>query len=81
MADALLTHLFCRFGVTIELHSDHGRKFESRLIQDVLERLGVNKNRTTPLHPQSDGMMERYVKTIEEHLKKFVSTHQQDWDD
>jgi hypothetical protein len=43
--------------------------------------LGVSKTRTTPLHPQSDGMVERYIKTIEEHLRKVVATHQKDWDE
>jgi transposase InsO family protein len=78
VADVLVTHFFCLFGVPIELHSDQGRNFESRLMQADLERLVVNKTRTTPLHPQSDGMVERYVKTIEEHLRKVVSTHQRD---
>jgi hypothetical protein len=36
--------------------------------------------RTTPLHPQSDGMVERYIKTVEEHLWKVVASHQRDWD-
>ena len=40
VADTLVTHFFCRFGVPIELHSDQGRNFESRLMQEVLERLG-----------------------------------------
>jgi hypothetical protein len=26
-------------------------------------------------------MVERYVKTVEEHLRKVVSIHQWDWDD
>jgi len=39
VADALVTH-FCRFDVPIELHSDQCRDFESRLMQEVLERLG-----------------------------------------
>jgi hypothetical protein len=77
VADTLVTN-FCRFGVPRELHSDQGRNFESRLMQGVLERLGINKTRTTPLHPQSDGMVEHYVKTVEEHLRKVVSTHQRD---
>jgi hypothetical protein len=81
VADALVTNFFCRFGVPRELHSDQGRNFESRLMQEMLQRLGVGKTRTTPLHPQSDGMGERYVKTIEEHLRKVVSTHQRDWDE
>ncbi|PNF14662.1 hypothetical protein B7P43_G11732, partial [Cryptotermes secundus] len=36
---------------------------------------------TTPLHPQSVGMVERYVKTIEEHLRNVVASHQRDWDE
>jgi len=35
----------------MELHSDQGRNFESRLMQEVLDRLGVSKSRTTPLTP------------------------------
>jgi transposase InsO family protein len=81
VADTLVTNFFCRFGVPMVLHSDQRRNFESRIMQEVLERLGVNKTRTTPLHPQSDGMVERYMKTIEEHLRKVVSTHQRDWDE
>jgi transposase InsO family protein len=58
IAEVLVTNFFCRFGIPRELHSDQGRNFESRLLQEVLQRLGVSKTRTTPLHPQSDGMVE-----------------------
>jgi hypothetical protein len=81
IAETLVTNFFCRFGVPRELHSDQGRNFESNLLQEVSQRLGVNKTRTTPLHPQSDGMVERYIKTIEEHLRKVVASHQRDWDE
>jgi hypothetical protein len=81
VANALVSNFFCRYGVPMKLHSDQRRNFESRLMQEVLGRLGVSKTRTTPLHPQSDGMVERYVKTVEEHLRKVVSTHQQDWEE
>jgi hypothetical protein len=42
--------------------------------------IGVSKTRITPLNPQSDGMVERYIKTIEEHLRKVVTSNQKDWD-
>jgi hypothetical protein len=42
--------------------------------------LRVSKSRTAPLHPQSDGTAERYIKTIEEQLRKVVASHQSDWD-
>ena len=65
----------------MELHSDQGRNLQSRNVQKVLERRGVRKTTSTPLHPQSDGMVERNVWTIEELLRKVVSINQRDWDE
>jgi hypothetical protein len=65
--EALVTKV-CRFGVSQELHSNQGSNFESCLIQEVLQRLGVSKASTTLMHPQSDAMGERYIKTFAEHL-------------
>jgi hypothetical protein len=47
----------------------------------VLEILGISKTWTTPLHPQSDGMVERYVKMVEEHLRKVISVHHRQWNE
>jgi len=80
VADTLVNNFFCCFGVPMELNNDQGQNFDSRLMQEVLKQLGVSKIRTIPLHLQSDGMVECYVKTIEEHLRKVVSIHQWDWD-
>ncbi|PNF32945.1 hypothetical protein B7P43_G01867 [Cryptotermes secundus] len=79
VAQALVTD-FCCFGVPQELQRDQDRNSESRLIQKFLQRLGVRKTRITPLHLQSDGTVERYNKTAEEHLRKFVASYQTDWD-
>jgi transposase InsO family protein len=81
VAEVVVTNFFCRFGTPRELHSHQGRNFESRLLQEVLQRLGVSKKRTTPLRPQSDGMVERYIQTVEEHLRKVVASQQNDWDE
>jgi alcohol dehydrogenase YqhD (iron-dependent ADH family) len=81
VADTLVTNFICHFSVLIELHSDQGPNFESRLMQEVLEQMRVSKTRTTPLHLLSNGMVERYVRTIEKYLRKVVSTHQRDWDE
>jgi hypothetical protein len=65
VAETLLTSFSWRFGVPWELHSYQGLNFKSRLLHEVLQSLGVSKTRTTPLHPQSDNVVERYIKTVE----------------
>lgn len=53
----------------------------SRLFSDgVMENLGIKKTRTNPLHPQSDGMVERFNRTILDYLAKFVDSDQRNWD-
>jgi hypothetical protein len=42
--------------------------------------LGIEKTRTTPYHPKSDGMVERFNRTLEAMLSAYVSDHQRDWD-
>jgi hypothetical protein len=36
--------------------------------------------RTNPLHTRLDGVVERYIKTAEEHLRMVVASNQRDWD-
>ncbi|KAL1254314.1 hypothetical protein QQF64_016543 [Cirrhinus molitorella] len=80
LAIRLVDEMFTRFGVPDELHSDQGRNFESRLFSEVCQRLGVKKTRTTPLHPQSDGLVERFNRTLATQLAILTSQHQRDWD-
>ena len=80
VADAVVKEWICRYGVPLELHSDQGRNFESKLFQEVCMVLNIRKTRTTALHPQSDGMVERMNRTINRYLSKVVSDHQRDWD-
>jgi hypothetical protein len=78
VAEALVTDFFCRFGIPREFHSDQGRNFKSHLLQEVLQCLGVSRARTTSLQTQSEGMLEHYIKMIEECLQKVVASHQRD---
>ena len=80
VAKALVEKVICRFGIPEELHSDQGRQFESAVFQKTCELLNVKKTRTTPYHPQSDGMVERFNRTLETMLSLVVSPNQKDWD-
>ena len=76
VASVLVEEFVAHFGI----HSDQGRNFESKVFQEMCKLLEMDKTRTTPLHPQSDGMVERFNRTIEGMLSKFVAENQRDWD-
>jgi hypothetical protein len=81
VANALVREFFCRFAIPKELHSDQGRNFESNLLKEVCAILGIRKTRTTPYHPQSDGMVERFNRTLAAQLSLFINENQTDWDE
>ena len=80
IARVLTEEFISRYGVPMEIHSDQGRNFESSLFKEVLSILGLDKTRTTPLRPQSDGMVERFNRTLKNMLSKFVKDNVSDWD-
>lgn len=53
-----------RFGVPINITTDQGRQFESKLFYSLAKVLGANKYTTTAYHPQSNGMIERWHRAL-----------------
>ena len=48
VASTLVTEFLGRLGCPLELHSDQGRNFESRLFKQMCDMLQIAKTRTTP---------------------------------
>ena len=80
VATKLVDELFCRFSIPEQIHSDQGRQFESNLVQEICKLLHVNKTRTTPYHPQSDGLVERFNRTLISMLATTVHELSVEWD-
>ncbi|GBN68852.1 Retrovirus-related Pol polyprotein from transposon 412, partial [Araneus ventricosus] len=80
VAEELVRAWISRYGVPMILHSDQGTNFNSALFTELCKLLGILKTRKTALHPESDGMVERFNRTILNHLSLFVSNNQTDWD-
>ncbi|KAL5505959.1 hypothetical protein EMCRGX_G007511 [Ephydatia muelleri] len=59
-----LVHIFAGYGIPEIIHSDQGRNFESTIFQQTMAAFGVKKSRTTAYHPQGDGMVERFNRTL-----------------
>ena len=76
-----LVNLFSHVGIPEEILSDQGANFMSSMLQEVYLLLNIKRIRTTPYHPQTDGLVERFNGTLKDMLRKFVSKNQKDWDE
>ena len=76
-----LIKLFSHVGIPDEILTDQGTNFMSTMIEEIYRLLHIKRIRTTPYHPQTDGLVERFNGTLKGMLKKFVSRNQKDWDE
>ncbi|TKJ32064.1 MAG: hypothetical protein CEE38_23710, partial [Planctomycetes bacterium B3_Pla] len=80
VADVLTREFFSHYGTPMEIHADQGRNFESAIFQEVCKIFDIRKTRTTAFHPQSDGFIERFNRTLQQMLALYTNNSQTDWD-
>ena len=81
VANKLTKEFFFRFSLPEQLHSDQGRQFESNVISKMCELLNINKSRTTPYHPQGDGLVECFNRTLLDMLSTTMKDRHDTWED
>lgn len=69
VASAFVSMWISRFGVPKEIVTDQGKQFESRLFRQLAKLLGSRVNHTTPYHPQANGLIERWHRTLKSALR------------
>jgi hypothetical protein len=80
IANALVERVFLEHGFPSSLLSDRGSNFLSELMLAVLHIFRVKKLNTSSYHPQTNGMTERFNRTLTMMLSHYVNQYQRDWD-
>ena len=81
VATALDERVFCYLGLPEQIHTDQGAQFESQLMSELCQLWKVEKTRTTPYHPQANGVVERNNRLLGDSLRTMLLDKGQDeWD-
>src|SRR3954465_8022490 len=75
----LYEQIICQHGCPQIILSDRGTHFNNNMVKKLMEKFKINHLLSTPYHPQTNGLVERFNRTLCESLAK-LSLKNNDWD-
>ncbi|OOY33769.1 hypothetical protein BOV88_13515 [Solemya velum gill symbiont] len=79
VSNALIKY-FTMTGLPLEIQSDQGSNFMSKLMKQVTSILGIEQIHSTAYHPESQGCLERWHQSVKSMLRACCVENPKDWD-
>lgn len=80
IARAFAEDFILKFGCPEEIQTDQGTNFMSQLMKNLCKFLKISKLNSTAYHPQSQGALERFHRTLGEYLRNYCNQDPMNWD-
>ena len=81
VARAFVENWIYPYGPPAYLLSDNSGQFASKFFQKICQIMGIRNLFTTAYHPQTNGQVERFNRTILSGIRHYVVEHQRKWDE
>ncbi|GFW09282.1 retrovirus-related Pol polyprotein from transposon 412 [Trichonephila clavipes] len=81
IAKFLLEEIVLRHGAPRVIITDRGAVFRSKLVSSLVDLCNIDHRFTTAYHPQTNGLTERFNKTLADMLSMYVDVEQKNWDE
>src|SRR5579862_2265881 len=72
--------IICRHGCLKEILTDRDTHFVNEMLNSLCDQLGIKHRLSSAYHPQTNGLVERFNRTLCETLAKFANENKDDWD-
>ena len=77
-AQFIYEQIICQHGCPQIILSDRGTHFNNNVVKRLMEKFKINHLLSTPYHPQTNGLVERFNRTLCESLSR-LSLKNNDW--
>ena len=72
--------IICRHGCPGKILTDRGTHFNNLLLKGLMKKFEIQHLMSTPYHPQTNGLVERFNRTLGEALAKSATENIEEWD-
>src|SRR3954447_20034241 len=79
VVEFIYENIICRHGCPNYILSDRGTHFRNQVVEGLMNKFEIKHLLSTPYHPQTNGLVERFNKTLCESIAK-VTKNLQEWD-
>ena len=80
VARTIMDNWVCRFSTPKEIVTDGGKEFANELLNSLCAELQVIHKSTTPYHPQTNGAVEVFNRTMKHYLATAIAPPYTDWE-
>lgn len=81
LANKIVYEFLSWYGMCMDIHSDMGSNYQSKLFGEVCRLLEIKQTRTSGYRPMSNGGPEKFNQVLQNMITTYINSNQTNWDE